>query len=420
MQFIVSPAELAARTEPPEAGPVTAPIEERLIENTVITRGEITYADPVELEIDTATLSERAVVTGQVPEEGMILESGDVALELAGRPVIVLPGELPVYRSLSVGMRGPDVLQLKQALASLDIWAGDQESDVFQVDTAWGVHALYERVGYASETGGDEAQQQLRMAERAVRDAGVGVTQAQADIRLAKEAGEDLTVVNAQLQSANEMLWDAQQELTAAQTAVLPSLPSSEVAFVSSLPRRVDAVYVARGDILQGQAMSVSGASLTIRGTVAGQDAELLNEGLIGTYPGPDGGDLEATLTAIEAPKTSRGGDEDGAQDATGRYTISLTPGELTPEQIEQLRGTNVRIRIPIESTDGTVLAVPIAALSAGSAGENRVELLVGTSEDPFLTEIIPVTVGLAAEGFVEISSDDERITAGARIVVGR
>ena len=53
MQFIVSPAELAARTEPPEAGPVTALVEERVIENSVTTRGEVTYADPVQVTIDT-------------------------------------------------------------------------------------------------------------------------------------------------------------------------------------------------------------------------------------------------------------------------------------------------------------------------------------------------------------------------------
>lgn len=420
MQFIVSPAELAARTEPPEAGPITAPIEQRLIENTVVMRGEITYADPVDLEIDTATLSERAVVTGQVPEEGTILNPGDVVLELAGRPVIVLPGELPAYRSLSVGMRGPDVVQLKKALASLDIWAGDQSSDLFENDTAWGVNALYESVGYAAPTGGDEARQALRSAERAVRDANIGVTQAQADLQMVREAGENDQVALAQLQSAKEMLWDAQEELGNAQIAVLPSLPSSEVVFVASLPRRVDAVYVKRGDTLQGTAMSVSGATLSITGSVSAQDAALLAPDVVGYYSGPDG-ELEAKITKITEPKTGgNDGEEGGSAGTSGRYTITFAPGELTSEQIEALRGTNVRVRIPVESTEGEVLAVPIAALSAGSGGENRVELHAPTEKDQFATEVVPVEVGLAADGFVEISSDDPRITAGAKIVVGR
>lgn len=417
MQFIVSPAEIAARTAPPEAGPVTAPVEERVIENTVIMRGEITYADPLEIEIDTAGLTERAVVTGRLPKEGDILKTGDVAIELAGRPVIVLQGELPAYRSLQVGMSGPDVKQLKEALAGLDIWPGDLGSDVFDADTAWAVAELFERVGYASQTGGDEAQQRLRMAERSVRDANVGVTAAQAEVRRAEEAEEDMTVAWAQLESANEMLWDAWAELEQAQIGVMPSLPSSEVVYVSSLPRRVDAVYVKRGDVLQGKAMSVSGATLTIQGSVARQDADLLDEELIGFYPGPEGTELEAKILSVTAPAAKS--EESGGEGAE-RYTVRLSPGELSSEEISQLRGTNVRVRIPVESTDGEVLAVPIAALSAGSAGENRVELLVPNDKDPFNTEIIPVKAGLAADGFVEISSDDARIKPGAKIVVGR
>ena len=114
MQFLVSPAELAARTEAPEPGPVTAVVEERVIENVVTTRGEVTYADPVQVTVDTAFTEGRPIVTGQVPEVGAVFEAASVALEVVGRPVIVLPGELPSYRSLSIGMRGPDVFQLSR------------------------------------------------------------------------------------------------------------------------------------------------------------------------------------------------------------------------------------------------------------------------------------------------------------------
>lgn len=95
MRFIVSPAEQALLAEPPEAGLITAPIEQRVIENTVIARGEVTYDDPIDADIDTAGILERAIVTGHVPTPGSVLRTGDIALEIAGRPVIVLPGELP-------------------------------------------------------------------------------------------------------------------------------------------------------------------------------------------------------------------------------------------------------------------------------------------------------------------------------------
>ncbi|WP_449282322.1 hypothetical protein [Leucobacter sp.] len=429
MQFVVSPAEIAARTAPPEPGPVTAPVEERVIENTIVARGEVTYADAVDVEIDAAGGEDRPVVTGHVPEIGTVFKAGNVALELAGRPVIVLPGTLPAYRSLNVGMRGPDVVQLKEALNAMGYAAGDPGSDLFEYDTATALGALYEQTGYEAANGGAEAQLALRDAERAVRDANTSVAQAQAELQEAVDGGaRNVIGEQAAVNSAWEALSDAQETLVTAQEGVLPRLPSSEVLFLSDLPRRVDDVSVTRGDILSGSPMSVSGAALTITGTFSKQDADLLSEGDEAFYPGPDGDELSATVEKITAPRSGGGSDgendesgEGGGQGGGDRYTVTLSPGELTPEQIDVLRGTNVRLRIPIASTDGEVLAVPIAALSAGSGGEDRVELLIDVKNGADAeTEIVPVEAGLAADGFVEITSEDPRVAAGAKVVVGR
>ena len=427
MQFIVSPATLAARSEAPEPGPVTAPIENRVIENTVVLRGEVGYADAVAVTIDAAGGEAKAVITGQVPAVGTVFNAGNVALEVAGRPVIVLPGELPAYRSLSIGMRGPDVSQLKQALASLGYASGDLNTDTFDWDTAAGLGSLYEQLGYTAPTGGEDASQQLRSAERAVRDANVGVAQAQAALDAAHAAEAPNTAgEQAALTGAWESLSDAQESLGEAQAAVLPTLPSGEALFLSGLPRRVDEVSVKRGDVLSGSPMSVSGATLSITGTVSKQDAELLTEGLVAEFASPDGAALTATVKSITAPKKEGGGGEgeqgsSGDSGDAGRYTVALEPGELTNEQIDALRGSNVRMKIPVASTDGEVLTVPIAALSAGSGGEDRVELLIDIRDGHNAeTETIAVEAGLAADGFVEITSDDDRVTAGAKVVVGR
>lgn len=433
MQFIVSPAELAAQSKPPEPGPITTPVENRTIENTVITRGEVTYADAVDVTIDTAGGEDRPVITGHVPEVGTEFTSGNIALEVAGRPVIVLPGGLPAYRSLSIGMRGPDVVQLKTALSGMGYAAGDPGNDTFEWDTASALGALYEQIGYPAATGGEATQEALRSAERSVRDANVMVAQAIATLEQARaDKAPSLIGEQASVDSAYTSLADAQEILAQAQQDVLPTLPSSEVLFLENLPRRVDAVSVARGDILSGSPMSVSGASLTLIGSVSKQDAELLTEGTEAFFPGPGGEDLVATVQKVVAPKKAGGGGqgegEDGGQGGQGgqsggssdRYEVHLTPAKLTPDQLAAVRGTNVRIRIPVASTDGEVLAVPIAALSAGSGGEDRVELLIDIKSGPdAVTELVTVTAGLAADGFVEITSDDPRIEAGAKVVVG-
>lgn len=178
MRFVISPAELAARTEPPEAGPVTVPIESRSIENKVTIRGEVTYADSVEAMIEVSGMSERAVVTGRIPETGAELKAGDIALEIAGRPVVVLPGELPVYRTLSEGMKGPDVLQLKKALKSLGYKIKNAKNNEFDSSTASAIKQLYDKLGYAAPTGGAEAQAEVKAAKDGVRIAESGLSQA--------------------------------------------------------------------------------------------------------------------------------------------------------------------------------------------------------------------------------------------------
>ena len=492
MRFIVSPAELAARTEAPDAGPVTAPVEERVIENTILARGEVAYADSVDVKLDSPSSEGRVIITGQVPEVGKVFNAGDVALEVSGRPVIVLSGELPAYRSLSIGMSGPDVLQLKQALAELGLTSGDLSTQTFDANTAQGLSQLYQRAGYSAPTGGDAAQDELENAKKSVRAAETAVTLAtntvnqtynsqtkansdrvnainarQGDVNNAEnaytnaynawaadpneatraavdeadahrqaayaalndakavpETPVDVTAEQAQLQEAKDSRTDAYAALTRAEEAVLPSLPSSEVLFLSSLPRRVDDVMVQRGGTLSETAMTVSGATLSIQGTFSEQDAKLLQVGMVASYSVTGGEALQATISSIEAPGSgnSQGGTGNGMGDApkSDRYTVTFDPGELTDEQITELRGSNVKLEIPIASTDGTVLAVPLAALSAGPDGSDRVELLVPTKNDPFATEVIKVTAGLAAGGYVEVTSDDSRIAAGAKVVVGR
>ena len=462
MQFIVSPAEIAARTAAPKAGPITAPVEKRSIENTVVMRGEVTYANAVSVTIDAGSGEDRPVVTGHVPKVGDLFKAGDLALEVSGRPVVVLPGELPAYRDLSFGMRGPDVVQLKAALIGLGFAAGDPANDTFDWDTATALGALYEQIGYPAATGGDETETALKMAERALRDANVALTQAQVTLTESQKGSNSpggegggpssLLADQAAVAAATDAVSDAQEELTKAQEDVLPTLPSSEVLFLSDLPRRVDEVTASRGEVLEGSPMSVSGAALTIVGSISAADAKLIAKDTPATFPGPDGEELEATVAGIDEPKKSGESGSDSATDDAGgdssdgsgssggsgesggaggsggasqgnssRYTVNFTPGKLTSEQIEALRGTNVRVRVPVASTDGEVLAVPIAAISSGSGGHDRVELIIeGENGADDETELVDVTVGLAADGFVEISGDDKRLQPGAKVVVGR
>jgi peptidoglycan hydrolase-like protein with peptidoglycan-binding domain len=456
-QFIVSPGQAAADAEAPTAGLITVPIESRQLANDVTIRGDATYADSVEVTIETGDLGGPAVVTGQVPEVGATLDAASVALEVTGRPVIVLPGDLPVYRTLRVGVSGPDVTQLKQALNALGINAGALDSPTYDAATSAGVAALYARVGYPLPSSGEETADVLRAAKDAVSAANSSVTAAQRELAIAQggpsaveRAEQDNSIRAAQraladakaqgasasevanlqdalsleltrrdalvvppdvsaqvaaVTAAQQQVASATESLAAATDGTLTFLPASEVLYLPGLPRRVDEISVQRGSTISAAVMRVSGATLVIAGSASEADAQLLAEGAAAVLAMPDGSEHPATVASVTAAT--------GAE-ASGRYEVLLAPAELTPEQLQALQGNNVRVSIPVSSTEGEVLAVPLAALTAGPGGESRVEISAGDGDE---TELVEVTTGLAADGYVEIAGE---IAEGDLVVVGR
>ncbi|MGX1933783.1 hypothetical protein [Microbacterium resistens] len=456
--FLISPAD--AKGSPPKPGLVTVPVEFGPLSNDVTLRADVGYADAVEVTLDTSAVSGAAVVTGQVPEVGATLSPLSIALEVVGRPVIVLPGELPAYRTLRLGVSGPDVVQLKQALAAVGIDPGDVGSNQFDEATANAVAQLYAQAGYPAPPAPDGAAETFRAAQEGVRSAESGVASAQsaldqagagptdvqiweADVAVAeaerkvaeakatqgdvqaaewalrtaqlqREAlwnGKDtsgeraaLDAAHAQVQSANEALEEARQ-------AMLPYLPSSEVLFLTELPRRVDAVEVKRGTVLQGKAMTVSGATVRLTGAAADADARLLSVGAEATFELPDGTEHRAVISALNAGK-----------DAKARWEVLFEPDPLSPEQIQQLQGTNVRVKIAVGATDGDVLSVPLAALTAGPGGESRVEVVESDPKEgeDAKTRMVVVETGLAARGAVEVRPTEGALEKGDLVVVGR
>lgn len=462
--FVVSPVEAASRADAPEPGLITVPVEFGELSNDVTIRADVGYADAVEVTIDTATLSGPAVVTGQVPEVGAELNTLSIALEVAGRPVIVLPGDLPAYRSLRFGVSGPDVVQLKNALRSVGIDGGDPASNVFDAQTAAGITALYAAVGYPAPSGDEGAAQAVSAAEAGVRSAQQAVAAARADLEKARsgadvvavktadnavaaaqravddaiaahgtaseiadlqdtlalrqlerqqlDAPADTSAQRAAVDAANAQVQQAQQDLQRAREGSMAFLPSSEVLYLTGLPRRVDTVNVTRGAVLQGAAMTVSGASVRLTGSAGEADAALLQVGGEASFELPDGTPHRAVITAL-APSTSK--------DSTGRWSIELEPDPLTPEQIQQMQGSNVRVAIPVGATQGEVLSVPVAALTAGPGGEARVEVVEGDPRDPDAkTRLVTVKTGLAASGAVEITPLEGAVDEGDLVVVGR
>ena len=193
--FVLSPAESAARAAPPPAGPISVPVTRSVLHSQVVTRGDVNYSDPIQVSIPAGSGTQ--VLTGRVPEAGAEVTEGMVLAEVSGRPVIVLGGALPSYRTLVPGSTGPDVQQLQEALARLGYSPGEADG-VYDGEVATAVAALYAAVGYSAPAAApeataalDAAKQREAAAEKQVDDANAALTRrARAPTRSAKLAAD--------------------------------------------------------------------------------------------------------------------------------------------------------------------------------------------------------------------------------------
>lgn len=93
------------------------------------------------------------MVTGTPLEVGAAVDTGQVLVEVSGRPVFALLGAFPAYRDFSPGAEGRDVAQLRQALG-VDAPGGNKRSAVFDGSTQKAVNRLYEKSGYPAPSSG--------------------------------------------------------------------------------------------------------------------------------------------------------------------------------------------------------------------------------------------------------------------------
>ena len=468
--FVLSPAESAARAAPPPAGPISVSVTRNVLHSQVVTRGDVNYSDPVQVTIPAGSGTQ--VLTGRVPEAGAEVTEGMVLAEVSGRPVIVLGGPLPSYRTLVPGSTGPDVKQLQEALARLGYNPGDADG-VYDSDVATAVAALYVAAGYPAPAASgeaiaalDAAKQRESAAEKQVNDANAALdaagkgptwsaqlaadaavnaaaaalTQAQAmtpaDPAAVQAAEDQLEIAKAQraevnatpdtsqqesaLDAAGQELAAAQAARSEAEAAVATPLPNGEVVYLTSLPRRVDEVLIKIGEVLNGPLLQVSGATLQVTVTVSEDEAALLAAGMTAQLTVPGVGAVAATIGSVAtAPPTA------DAADATRREVV-LDPAQLTTEQATALRGANIKVIIEVASTAGEVLSVPLAALFSDADGNTQVEVLGADG----VTRFQRVTTGLTAGGQVEVHPVDaggvpvaesaDTLDVASLVVVGR
>jgi peptidoglycan hydrolase-like protein with peptidoglycan-binding domain len=208
---IRSPAQVAADTAAPKPSPITVPVERRTLSTVVIVRGTVRYGAPQPAVLGTSRVKQGSDIVTRAPRRRAELGAGDVALNVDGRPVFVLPGAVAMSRDLHRGLEGPDVRQLERALAGFGLSPGTVDGR-YDAATEGAVSAFYLRQGWDPFGPTDVQLEQLRTAQAAAAQARDAHLQALNTIEQAQ------TATPAELQQAR---LDAVAAREALDTAVL-------------------------------------------------------------------------------------------------------------------------------------------------------------------------------------------------------
>lgn len=454
--FVKSPAQQAAEAGAPPASVLTAPVDYRVLANTVVTRG--TVAASAQYEVTPAGTTQGAntpVLTAVRTKVGARVEPGSVLLEVSGRPLIVLQGSVPAYRDLKPNDDGNDVAQLQNALKQLGHYHGGDKTGHFGPATKAAVTALYQHLGYdAPTTGGpgDEgdrsalqsAQDAVDNAQRAVDDmerqiaGGGSSTTSQSSMKQAGSTGSGTPSatpgsggsgsepLQVQLQYLEKALQQAKQVQADLVARTGPMLPAAEAAFLPGFPAQVVAFSAKVGDPVKAPLITLASGQLAVTAQLTTDQGGLLKPGMKVQVASETLG-LQATgvVGAVGQVTTGGGsnpgssGGSDGGGSAQGQGGAPYIPVTVTPDSPLDSRweGQDVRLTVTSAATPGPVLVVPLSAVTSGADGKATVSIL---QADGHSTTRVEVDAGISGDGFVAVTPVVAgSLKAGQRVVVG-
>jgi peptidoglycan hydrolase-like protein with peptidoglycan-binding domain len=182
-------------------------------------------------------------------------------------------------------------------------------------------------------------------------------------------------------------------------------IPAGEILFFPTLPVRVDEAKLNVGEEAVGPVMTVTSSRLVVESALSAADAKLVKEGDTVAIRTTDSGvEASGTVTQIADTPGTHGVEPQ-------RFYLEVTPTGLDVS----LNGASVVQTISVQTTQGEVLAVPVAALSMASDGTTRVQVQPAKGPARYVT----VEPGLAAKGLVAVSPLQGDLGPGDLVVVG-
>ncbi|MCT9868042.1 peptidoglycan-binding protein [Paenarthrobacter aurescens] len=149
-----------AEPMPPLASvvPVSATVERRAVANQVVLSGKVIAGAQATLQASPAESVDRLVVTAVAKEAGSAVVPGEVLAVVSGRPLLILPSSVPLYRDIGPEDSGPDVEALQTALANFGYAC--TTTGTFDLATQQALGSWYKAAGYKAPAAPDPLPQE--------------------------------------------------------------------------------------------------------------------------------------------------------------------------------------------------------------------------------------------------------------------
>jgi membrane fusion protein, multidrug efflux system len=362
-QVVRSPAQQAVERAAPAASVITAPVEQRVLAEAIVTRATVQAQGTVNVIPAGGSGGGKSLVSKLPYRAGEKIQIAQTVVEISGRPVIALPGNVPAYRDLAPGSRGPDVEQLQAALQAAEYSIGSDKNGEFGDGTKKAITELYKNRDYDAPVGGGIPMAELVYLKK------LPVTVMSVGAKLGSAVDE------AKLMVADGPLVAVAPTTTASQSVVRDGMKATVTSEI--LGKSVDGTVAVTTTLAPDTGGAPADASAQGAGQVPPSDGKGLG--------GPEGPSLVIT------PKTA----------LTSNWA-----------------GQDVRVEIASAATEKKVLAVPSTAVSMGADGKTTVIVVTGSAGAEKQTRVA-VAVGTTAGGFVEVRPTSAELNIGDRVLVG-
>jgi len=389
-----TPAQRAEETEEPEDSVITVRVDQDQLIDTLEFDAVLDRTGDFSVPAPSAPEGIETALASKIPlEVGDEVKAGTVLLEVSGRPMIALEGDVPAYRDLEEGDTGPDVEQLQLALQQI---YGTPKTGTFDARTATDLKKLYDSAGY---------------------DPAVNTT-------------EETTEEDTETDTGTEEDTGEEGNTGGAQTSTVErtALPASEIVFLPDLPMQVskinaqqsapvaaeEAVMVlASGDWKLEAELDEEVASELSK---LGEDAEL--EYGDGPLEETEVGGFELDVREVE--DTEGEGDysgEEGEEAATVEKTFAVF--EFDADKVEGIDdlapGEEQEVTLVQARSAEDALIVPLSALWTDSEDRTMLTVLDGDDETERQVE---VDVTLRHEGRGVVVPVDGELAKGDEVVI--